>query len=356
MRILGTMNGLVIPSILLGSVVSCDAMVQRIQSSSDVSPRSLQNPLVNDPWSVFDQCSALKKKFLHELHDQHVFDHQYVHPAQAARTFYELCRRYEAENPIFLLGEPDSVGKPAVREAQKKFEHLIAGAAMKTNLQRASVIYTTVGAKLCFSGVSALSKMLTRYPVSMLTIHSIDNVNTCCTKYKDIQFDSREIFPNEVWCEPNDEQAHELRAEIVNEVTQYFNPQVLDDYVREDILLRLAQKRQIIHWFRSVFPHATTNLFIHQNVESYLSYIAGRRMSLPNVLVSSDSYDHGSVQISKYYPLLVRTALLYNSETPNLLLHYEQDRPMVASYSLEFSGRSMEQGPIMRLHKVPLNP
>ena len=363
MRILRGMNSLVVQCIMLNIVVSCDAMILHNQLSSDVSHGSLRDAIINDPWSVYDQCSALKTKFLRELHEQHIFDHKHMSPSQAVQTFEEMCRMFEAENPIFLLGESDAEAKnygvdmktSVVQEAQKKYEDLIAGATMKANLQQGSVVYTNFGARKYFSDLRALSKMLVCFPLSVLAIHSVGDLDRCSTKYKDMKFGSREVFSHEVWYELSDDLAPELRSEIVDEVTQYFDPHILDDYVREDVLLRLAQKKQMIRWLRNEFPHATTSLFIHHNIESYLCYLAGHGMMLPNVLVSSDSYDNGIDQMSKHYKLLALITLLYNKDASNLLLHYEHNRPMVASYSIESAGINVVQEPIMRLNQIPLS-
>ncbi|MCL4229766.1 hypothetical protein KJZ61_03735 [Candidatus Dependentiae bacterium] len=362
MHILNNLN-LVVQLVVLSVSMACNAMGPYIQSSTDLPHRSLQDSLINDPCSVFDQCSSLKTQFLRELDDQHVFDHQHMNPLQAARTFSQMCRMYTARNPIFLLGECtqsmhdiENTSMTGVRGTQNRFESVVAATAISAGTLRGSMVYTSFGTRRCFSDVRSLTLMLNRFSPSELAIHSIDALDRYYTGYKDMRFGSREVLSGEKWREPSSEEFNVLSSQVVDEVTEYFNPHVLNNYVREDLLLRLAQKKQMINWFRILFPRTTTRLFVHDCVGGYLRYATDRGMPLPDILVSSALDDEATFT---NYKALVVTVLLRNKGTHNLLLNYEQGKPMIFSYLMPTAENRCEQGThasdIIREYKIPLS-
>jgi hypothetical protein len=275
--------------------------------------------LLTNPVEGLTNIYATNKKFCNELQQERLEDEKDV--LRFAEKLEFFVRKYEQENPLFLLGECTQNGffaciftrsiNPSYRE---RFEERVSQKLIEKislNKQNESPInYTSFGCGGALSETIILAKALAKKPNAHLTIHLIEGNNISYVAAVDFLGFSREMKINQKLFNFNDKLSEYRKfIESKGETLECTDNELHIQLVSNCMVIQ-KKNEQILTWLTSTFPDAKLSLFIHDFTDNYFKYLDKSKLPYADVVSAADIQDEISLMrdsVTNYKKLCTKT-------------------------------------------------
>ncbi|HBR70945.1 TPA: hypothetical protein DIC20_01585 [Candidatus Dependentiae bacterium] len=239
----------------------------------------------------------------------------------------ETINDLKKEAPLFLLGEctcedwgPCILSRSFDPHCRSAYEEDIVHALLE-RLKSGPAHYVGFGTGGMFQDFLIILKTLIQSPDASLSIHLIDHKHTPYVAAREFIGDGREINPYS-HIDPS------LVLEKLKEKAKEewggarFKDDVIEGELTSECLIIEERTKQFITYLEQTFPHATLQLFIHNNVDSYLSFIKENHLTPPDVITAVDIQDEMSYLANGPYEYgcLCYHSLMLNPDSYNCWL------------------------------------
>lgn len=296
---------------------------------------TLVDSISSQPLKVLNYSNDVNNKFKKEV-DQRQFD-KIKDCEKLKHEFKELVQKFEKKSPIFLLCECTQEGFGACllsRKYQSKYrqfyeDKVVADLISKLEKNHGGPIhYTSFGCGGLFQDLVILTKVLNYKPDAKIVINLIDNQYTPYVAARDFLNDTREIDVH-----------YELDLKLVMPQLKKFAREEggLMDISDTELEVNItgwminwqAQIKQLISFLKKTFEKSILTFYIHDNVNSYFSYLEKNNLPFADVITAADIDDeismfHGSVR--DFTKLAIRT--IQNKTKPSVIILSKLDIPI----------------------------
>lgn len=275
--------------------------------------------LLTNPVVGLTNIYATNEKFCNELRQDGLEDEKNV--LRLMERFEFFIKKYEQENPLFLLGECTQNGffdcvftrsiNPSYREKfEKRVSQKLIEKISSNKQDEGAISYTSFGCGGALSEVIILAKALAKQPDAHLIIHLIEGNNIPYVTAADFLGVSREIKINQKSLN-FDDKLTEYKQFMVSKGEEI-------ECTDNDLHIRLVsncikiQKKneQILTWLTNTFPDAKLSLFIHEFTDNYFNYLDKHKLPYADVVSTADIQDEMSLlrgSVTNYAKLCIKT-------------------------------------------------
>lgn len=220
------------------------------------------------------------------------------------------CTTYDASLCVF-----SRFANPHLRAAFETYTtQMIAKIVEKHKKPNTIFSYVGFGVGNAYQDFAVIIKALNANPTMSLNIHLIDGSNIVYTTPCDFLKRSHEIVPGAVFDWQGQlnayiEHTKTLDDRITNDLTSKYDETVMT--IMSNVHTEDLKWQQFIQTLRTMFPHATIRLFIHDLAENYTAYIHNNGLEQADLITATDIQDEMSLlrnSVKMLYNLTHQTA------------------------------------------------
>ncbi len=258
--------------------------------------------------------------------------------------FKTLLKKYEAECPIFMLGECNTqcgLTRKHWPQYRAAFEERTSLLLLEKLQPGQTVHYAAFASGDLFQDLVVLSKTLKMKPDASIVINIVDNNLTPYVYCRDVSSTTREVQENYTL------QTQPIRREIIEHARKVWSAAKFDDNsiieeISNECLNRETLLKQFLVTLKRNHPQANLTLFVHDSAQSYLDYIDKNQLPYPDVIATADIQDELSAMrgAAESYVSLCIKVLQKKPNASNVWLahnYYVANSAYLQSLSLEES-------------------